>query len=132
MDRTPTWVFYKEVSKSRYFVKTLMDRCFLKFKEPFSRAPMGAFGRMSRVMRNTTQLHVTTNQMKEYWGVLDVNVIFFQKKPVACIGISTPPPQKHHPSLSCQALPLLKSVKCPSPPPPPPYFLGNPPLYIGF
>ena len=43
---------------------------------------------------------------------------------IVCIGVSTPP-QKHHPSLSCQT--LLKFANCPSP-----TFLGNPPLYIGF
>ena len=40
-------------------------------------------------------------------------------------GINSPP-QKHHPSLFCQA--PLKSTNCQSPSP----FLGNLPLYIGF
>ena len=44
---------------------------------------------------------------------------------IVCIGVSTPPlPQKHHPSLSCQAPLNLQIVKPP--------FLDNPSLYIGF
>ena len=40
-----------------------------------------------------------------------------------------PPPQKHHPHLSCQAAPLhWQTVQAPHPPP----FLGNPPSILVF
>ena len=42
------------------------------------------------------------------------------------IRVSTPPPNKSTPPLSCQG-PPLKTAKCPSP-----HFLGNSPLYIVF
>ena len=51
LERTPPWMCHSEVSRSfcsSYFIKTLMDRCFLKFKQPFSRTPVGASGRVNR------------------------------------------------------------------------------------
>ena len=42
-----------------------------------------------------------------------INSSSFLKNFIICIGVSTPTPQKHHPSLSCQV--PLKSANCPSP-----------------
>ena len=62
----------------------------------------------------------------KYTSELDNKYTIFESllPSIVIIGVSTPP-QKHHPSLSCQA-PLLNGQTVQAP------FLGDPPLHIGF
>ena len=51
--------FYWEVSKSfrsNYFVKKLVDRCFLKFKQLFSRTPLDGWVGKGGVMRSDSNV----------------------------------------------------------------------------